>query len=465
MNFQVHQGPMAGTCTPMGLAGAPQGPGQSGQQSQALQTALTCVLQTLASLLKASMQQSQQAQQCNPATAGLAGGMPSFGMPGLGMPTSPLQGMQMPFMPTLPRPPAQMPGCQPKPPVGGPQGAQGTPGAQGTQGPQGAQGTQGMPTPASGSGGAKAGAPSGVPGAPNTVPRPTDKPGDPNKKVDDYLNANNGLLKNLGNQEGMKDKLKERYGNWEDPNRSEEDRKQSAYNASRHVGTIKNKKDCEGGDRGDVVTNGKMEGCTKDGDIRSGTEMAALKDSLKGNPEEQQKNTDSILGNPNLPETNNSRDAKAVRKNGTNRDGAEIVGRTIGEGILKGVSTVFGALSSVVGNTLGRIPGIGKLLAAPAEALFGTIANYSEAGSKVVGQGLQGKERDKVLDEAGRDSAAGAVGAFVGIVDPTGALSGIAEAGVKNAIDPSVPFDAGQAAIDGMNPFGSIGGGGGSGKA
>ena len=461
MNFQVHQGPMAGTCAPMGVAGAPKGPGQSSQQAQALQMALMSVLQTLASLLKASMQQSQQPQQSNPATAGLAGGMPSFGMPSLGMPASPPQGMQMPFMPTLPKPSAQTPGCQPKPPVGGQQGVQGTPGA---QGPQGTQGTQGIPAPASGSGGAKAGAPSGVPGAPDTVPKPTDKPGDPNKKVDDYLNANNGLLKNLGNQEGMKDKLKARYGDWDDPKRSEEDRKQSAFNASRHVGIIKNKKDCEGGDRGDVVTNGKMEGCTKDGDIRSGTEMAALKDSLKGNPQEQQKNTDSILGNPNLPETNNSRDAKAVRKNGTNRDGAEIIGRTIGEGILKGISTVFGALSSVIGNTLGRIPGIGKLLAAPAEALFGTISNYSDAGSKIVGQDLQGKERDKVLGEAGRDSAANAVGAVVGIVDPTGALSGIAEAGVKSAIDPSVPFDAGQAALDGMNPFSGIGGGGGGRK-
>jgi hypothetical protein len=176
-------------------------------------------------------------------------------------------------------------------------------------------------------GGVQAGAPSGVPGAPDTVPKRDDKPTDPGKTADDYLNANNGVLRKLGNQEGMKDKLKDCYGNWDDTSRSPQDRAQSAYNASRHLGIIKHKDNREGGDRGDVVGNGKMEGCTKDGDIRDGTEMADLKNSLKDAPppekagdprawEQQDKNTNAVLGNPNLKDTKDPH----VRLDGTNRN-------------------------------------------------------------------------------------------------------------------------------------------------
>jgi hypothetical protein len=194
---------------------------------------------------------------------------------------------------------------------------------------------------AASSSGVPAGAPSGVPGAPDTVPRRDDKPTDPGKTADDYLSANNGLLKNLGNQEGMKDKLKDRYGDWDDPNRSPQDRAQSAYNASRHLGIIKHKSNREGGDRGDVVDNGKMEGATKDGDIRDGTEMGDLKNSLKDEPpveqrgdprawDTQDKNTSDVLSNPNLKDTRDPH----VRLDGTNRNNdavnLERAGRIIG---------------------------------------------------------------------------------------------------------------------------------------
>ncbi|WP_047196113.1 hypothetical protein [Caldimonas brevitalea] len=300
--------------------------------------------------------------------------------------------------------------------------------------------------------GPPAGSPSGVPGAPDKVPQRNDKPAG-NHSVDDYLNANNGLLRNLGNQEGVKDKLKERYGNWEDPNRSEAERKQSAYNASRHVGTIKHKQAWDGTDRGDVTTNGKMEGATKDREIRAGTEMAALKDSLKGTGAEQDKNTNDILGNPNLAKTKD----KHVRKNGTNRDNAEVIARDIGQGFLKGLSVVFGGVASLVSKTLGRIPGLGKLLAAPTDALFGTLSNYTKAGSEIVGKDLTGQEKQDVLDTAGRKSAGNAAGAFVKIVDPTGALAGVVDNAVQHAIDPEkVALDPGKGALDGLDRTGRL---------
>ncbi|NWC92978.1 MULTISPECIES: hypothetical protein [unclassified Pseudomonas] len=98
----------------------------------------------------------------------------------------------------------------------------------------------------------------------------------------------NPLLKNLGNQSGVKDKLKERVGDFEhDPD--------AAYRASKvleHVekldenGQLITTRLSERNDAG----NGKIDGFTKGGDARHGTEAGRLQDfgkygwdSLKGN--------------------------------------------------------------------------------------------------------------------------------------------------------------------------------------
>jgi hypothetical protein len=429
MSMCIHHGQVAPFAQPP-MAGIGMQPNLASPQAKAaIESALTVLMTAAATLIK--MLQEQQSQSMQP------GGMP-FG----GMQMSPFGMPQMPAMPGMNFQPQQLRPTQQGLPANAPQSTAGV------QQPTGSTPSNGAP---------KAGVPSGVPGDPGTVPQRNDKPTDPSKTVDDYLDANNGVLRKLGNQEGMKDKLKARYGDWDDPKRSEAERKQSAYNAARHVGVIKNMKDVDGNSRGDVHTNGKMEGCTKDGDIRSGTEMAVLKDSLKTEGKGQDHNTNELLGKDKLPGTNNARDAKYVRKNGTNRDTIEVVGREIGQFFLKGISKVFEVLSSIVGNTLGRIPGIGKLLSAPAEALFGTISNYSKAGADIVGKDLQGNEKKEALDTAGRESAGGAAGAFVGIVDPTGALSGITDNAVQHAIAPDkVAFDPGKAALNGMDPTGGL---------
>lgn len=242
---------------------------------------------------------------------------------------------------------------------------------------QGRPGTQMTGVAASGTTAQSTRPPSGVPGAPDTPPGRNDKPAG-NHSVDDYLNANNGLLRKLGNQEGVKDKLKERYGDWEDPNRTEAQRKQSAYNAARHVGMCKNKKAHDGTDRGDVPKNGKMEGATKSGDIRAGTEMAALKDSLKGTGAEQDKNTQDILSNPNLAYTKD----KHVRKNGTNKDNFQVFASEAGKALffIPGLSNVLKGIGDSEG-------GLGGAIKGGFEGVFKTWKNNAEGVANAITTG------------------------------------------------------------------------------
>lgn len=241
---------------------------------------------------------------------------------------------------------------------------------------------------------ARAGAASGVPGAPDTVPRRDDKPVDPTKTADDYLNANNGLLKRLGNQEGMKDKLKARYGDWTDANRSAEDRAQSAYNAARHIGIIKHKLNREGGDRGDVVNSGRMHGCTKSGDIRDGTEMADLKNSLKEDPPKEQRgdpaawanqdrNTDQVLSNPNLKHTKD----KHVRLNGTTRSSHTVNLEKAGK-IISFVNPVLGQVLKGMGESDKERPtDFGKMLVGGAKGYVNHLENVGEGALNAVKKG------------------------------------------------------------------------------
>ncbi|HEX6703385.1 MAG TPA: HrpF/NolX family T3SS translocon protein [Albitalea sp.] len=326
---------------------------------------------------------------------------------------------------------------------------------------------------------------SGVPGAPDAAPKRSDKPADPSKSVDDYLDANHGVLRHLGNQEGMKDKLKQRYGDWDNANLSDAERKQAAYNASRHVGMCKNKNDYEGGDRGKVETNGKLEGCTKGGQIRAGTEMAALKDSLKGTGEEQDKNASAILGNPNLAKTNDGH----VRKDGTVMSNAQYVGHKIlgglkkaagwiggvldklpgplkfiggpinmlskavsgglgvadaavsggnvkqaakewGHGLLKTGSGIVSSMGQVLGSTLGRLPGPFKIFK------FAEVGTTAIAGSlDVADTALQGGDVKGAAVKMGKDVAQSAVESTVGLVDPTNVVASTAGKAFRGAID------------------------------
>ena len=104
------------------------------------------------------------------------------------------------------------------------------------------------------------------------MPSATDKrPEGDTRSAQEIIDAN-PTLKNLGNQSGVKDKLREQVGDFEsDPD--------AAYRASEVLDHIKGAKTSHGEERsGDVTDNGKIEGFTKDGDARHGTEAGLLQD-------------------------------------------------------------------------------------------------------------------------------------------------------------------------------------------
>lgn len=148
----------------------------------------------------------------------------------------------------------------------------------------------------------------------DTSVRPTEEnlkgrpPGD-NRSAEQIIDEN-PVLKNLGNQKDIKrEQLKERFGDWTDANKDPKSRADAAYNMACVLNSIKGLNARDGSERKEISANDKIEGITKDGDARHGTEAGVLKDiaeqGLKMLPENKQ-----------LPQTNDTH----VRKDGTNKD-------------------------------------------------------------------------------------------------------------------------------------------------
>jgi hypothetical protein len=97
-----------------------------------------------------------------------------------------------------------------------------------------------------------------------------ERPADDQRSAQDIIDAS-PILKNLGNQSGVKDKLKERVGDFEkDPD--------AAYRAVQVLEHVE--KFDESGNRlvGGDVDNGEVNGFTKGGDAKHGTEAGRLQD-------------------------------------------------------------------------------------------------------------------------------------------------------------------------------------------
>ncbi|MCM5678830.1 hypothetical protein M8A51_04705 [Schlegelella sp. S2-27] len=114
-------------------------------------------------------------------------------------------------------------------------------------------------------------------------------------------------------------------------------------------------------------------------------------------------------------------------------------------GLLGGLSKVFEVLTSVVSNTIGRIPGIGKLLSAPAEIVGGAISG----GLNVAKTATDGGNVGKAAKDFGFDMMETSISATTGIVDPTGVASGMFAHGMRSLADPNTKFDPAQA----LNPL------------
>ncbi|WLS79822.1 hypothetical protein Q3V30_04770 [Erwinia pyri] len=154
-----------------------------------------------------------------------------------------------------------------------------------------------------------------------------------NRSADEIIN-DNPVLKNLGNQKDIKQEdLKKQFGDWTANNPDEKSRALAAKNMSYFLNNVKALDNREGGDRGDISTNGKIEGLTKSGDARHGTEAAIVKDVAE-------QGLDKMF--PKDGRLTQTKD-EMVNLNGTNKSG-------------------FQGLCLKVGRALAFIPGLSNFL-------------------------------------------------------------------------------------------------------
>ncbi|WP_434577242.1 type III effector HrpK [Pseudomonas sp. Z5-35] len=129
------------------------------------------------------------------------------------------------------------------------------------------------------------------------------------------------LLKNLGNQSGVKDKLKERVGDFETD-------RDAAYRATQVLEHIEQLD--EGGSRvaGKDVNNGRVDGFTKSGEAKHGTEAGRLQDFGKygfENLEGKLKNVDTVGDDPAVREKADARGIQWERPENDQRSAQEII--------------------------------------------------------------------------------------------------------------------------------------------
>ncbi len=357
--------------------------------------------------------------------------------------------------------------------LGGLGGGQ-APGAAFTQlltGPQGG----GAPPKQDTSPAAPSAPPAGDPGAPPKLSADDKRPPGDTRSARDIVDSD-PTLKNLGNQSGVKDALKKQVGDFDkDPD--------AAYRASQVLQHIKQSKASDGKDRSDKVTDdGKIEGFTKDGDARHGTEAGLLQDFGKNG-------YSALQDNQKLDTTND----RHVKQDGTNMDNTTFAGHEIAHGIAsvagkfsQALDNLPGPLKSLLGplhmvasgvsggmnvadaamtggdvkqagkdmasgmmrtgsniasgigelaaDTAGKIPGVGKLVSAGVEIGASNISGALNTASTAV----QGGDVKQAGKDWGANVAGTAAGATVGLADPTGIASAAAKNAVISAIDPSM---------------------------
>lgn len=157
---------------------------------------------------------------------------------------------------------------------------------------------------------------------------------DGDDRTADEIIDDNPVLKNLGNQKDInQDKLKEQFGDWTSANTDPKSRALAAKNMSYFLNNVKGLKASDGSDRGDVQTNGKIEGLTKDGDARHGTEAAIVKDVAEQGLDK------AFPTDGNLTTTTD----KMVNKNGTTKSGFQGICLAVGKALsfLPGLSNVL----------------------------------------------------------------------------------------------------------------------------
>ena len=247
------------------------------------------------------------------------------------------------------------------------------------------------------------------------MPQPTDTrpPGD--TRSADQIVAGNPTLANLGNQDHVMDNLKKQCGDWTDPSLTPDQRADAAYRASEVLNYIKSSAASDGSTRSSNVTDdGRIDGFTKDGDARHGTEAGALKDF-----------GEQGYGALSPTHTLDTTTDKYVNKDGTTKSTAQMVGDTLLTGF-SDVEKFFSKVGSFIGDL--HIPIISQIASAGSVAAetFGDEADVAKTA-------IDGGDVKQAQINAGIDEGETAAGSLSEIPGAKQEIKGAVDIGTRIA--------------------------------
>jgi hypothetical protein len=207
----------------------------------------------------------------------------------------------------------------------------------------------------------------------------------PGVSIDQMMNADGGLLKSLGNQTlkgsgakglqgGIKDNLAKKSGGTDasqigtDPD--------ITWRALQNLQAFKNTPGSDGKPVPDNIRhNGNVSGLQPSHEVARGSTLGELQDWFKG-----------AIDAPNtqLPK------GDKVDDNGVETSGLQQAGQKL----LAFLSKVAAVLKSIVDNTIGKIPFVGKILSAPMDLVAGSISDGLKAAADAAGGHLAAAKQD-----------------------------------------------------------------------
>ena len=217
----------------------------------------------------------------------------------------------------------------------------------------------------------------------------------PGVTMDQLMAANGGVLGKLGNQKlagdgaktlegGIKDNLAKKSGGTDASQigRKDADGKSSqadldvTYRALQNVSAFKNTPGASGKPiPDDIRHNGDVSGLQPSKEVARGSTLGEMQDWFKGAIDGPQKQ---------LPK------GDKVNDQGVETSGAQQVGKKI----LDGLSKVAGSFRDAINATIGKIPGIGKILSASMNLVAGGISDGLKAAGDAAGGHMADAKED-----------------------------------------------------------------------
>ena len=216
----------------------------------------------------------------------------------------------------------------------------------------------------------------------------------PGVTMDQLMAANGGVLGKLGNQKlagdgaktlegGIKDNLAKKMGDTADQfgrkdagGKSSQADLDATYRALQNVSAFKNTPGANAKPiPDDIRHNGNVSGLQPSKEVARGSTLGEMQDWFKGAIDGPQKQ---------LPK------GDKVNDQGVETSGAQQVGKKI----LDGLSKVAGFFRDAINATIGKIPGIGKILSAPMNLIAGGISDGLKAAGDAAGGHMADAKED-----------------------------------------------------------------------